>query len=424
MTTTDTTAGGPSPSGLSPAPAPRAHDGWFARLVHGQTAIDFWGRRWRGYGLSLALIAATIVSLAVSGLNLGIDFEGGVAYDVPAANFTANDAETVLSDHGVDPGSAKIQERGSESGDIIKVQIGDQPEDVRNEIRDALAADAGVQPADVSVSAVSASWGEQITRKAIIALVVFLVLVSIFISIRFEWQMAVAAVTAMLHDVVVSVGIYSILGLEVSPETVIAFLTILGYSLYDTIVVFDRVRENGQRLATTSTGPIDVVNMSTNQMLLRSLNTSFSSILPVLSLLVIGASILGVVTLRQFAIALLVGMVAGAYSSLFIAAPLLATLRARSAPTRRGRRTIDPWAHRTGEDLRQLVVAGSPQPIASTRTRTRSRVAEEGATREGSLEDLGTAPVAPGPAAAAEAEGADATRLLGNAPRPRKKQRR
>lgn len=406
--------------------SPRAESGWFGRLVNGQTSVDFWGRRRRGYALSLAFAIVTLASLAIGGLSLGIDFEGGVAYDVSAANLTTDEAETVLSDNGVDPSSAKIQERSSDSGSLIKIQISDQPDDVREQLRTAFAEAAQVDSVDVSVAAVSSSWGEQITRKAITALVVFLVLVTIFISIRFEWRMALAALVAMIHDVVISVGVYSVFRLEVTPETVIAFLTILGYSLYDTIVVFDKVRENTRRLATTDTSPIDIVNMSVNQVLLRSLNTSFSAVLPVMSLLVIGAGFMGVVTLRQFAIALLVGMVAGAYSSLFIASPMLASLRARSAPTQRGRRAVDPYAHRVGADLRSLVVAGAPVAGTARRARRRSATVDPGGLAEPGVADVEASDDVvdvPGPAEVAEAGGADAASLLSHPPRPRKKRR-
>jgi len=158
---------------------------------------------------------------------------------------------------------------------------------------------------------------------------VFFVLVSLFIAWRFEWKMAVAAFAAMVHDVVISVGVYSVFGFLVTPATVVAFLTILGYSLYDTIVVFDRVHDNAIRLGSSRVSYGDVVNVSMNQVLMRSLNTTISSLLPVISLLVVGSWMLGAVTLREFAIALLVGLFFGAYSSIFIAAPLLAVYKSR-----------------------------------------------------------------------------------------------
>ncbi len=255
------------------APGEIASTRW-RRLVLGETAVDFWGRRWWWFGLSLAMIVISVVSLSVNGLNLGLDFTGGVAWDVPAENFSVDEAEGILGDNGIDATSAKIQERSSDSGAIIKVQVDDQPEEVRTRLQQAFAEGADVTVNDISVSSVSSQWGWSITKKAIWALAIFLGLIAIFISIRFEWRMAVASLLAMVHDVVISVGIYSVFGFVVTPATVIAFLTVLGYSLYDTIVVFDRVKENERRLTAGGLSAADLVNVSVNQVLLRSLNTT------------------------------------------------------------------------------------------------------------------------------------------------------
>ena len=171
--------------------------------------------------------------------------------------------------------------------------------------------------------------GSQITEKAVRALIIFLILVALFIAWRFEWRMALAAIIAMLHDVLISVGVYSVFRFEVTPATVVAFLTILGFSLYDTIVVFDKVNENTERFSGARVPYADIINVSMNQVLMRSLNTSLAAVLPVLSLLVLGAGILGAVTLAEFALALLVGLFTGSYSSIFIASPLLGVLKER-----------------------------------------------------------------------------------------------
>ena len=192
-----------------------------------------------------------------------------------------------------------------------------------------MAAEAKVPSESVSVTSVSSTWGRSITEKAVRALVIFLILVALFIAWRLEWRMALAAIVAMLHDVLISIGVYSLLRFEVTPATVVAFLTILGFSLYDTIVVFDKVKENAERFAGSRTPYADVVNVSMNQVLMRSINTTLAAVLPVLSLLVLGAGILGATTLREFALALLVGLITGSYSSIFIASPLLAMLKER-----------------------------------------------------------------------------------------------
>jgi preprotein translocase subunit SecF len=187
-----------------------------------------------------------------------------------------------------------------------------------------------VQPSQVSINDVGPTWGHEITTKAEYALLAFFLAIAFYITLRFEWKMAVAAIVAVIHDILVTAGIYSLSGLQVTPATVVAFLTILGYSLYDTIVVFDRVQENTKGLA--STGRLtytDMVNLSMNQTLMRSINTSFVALLPILSILIIGAQFLGAKPLQEFGLALFIGLASGAYSSIFIASPLLAMMKER-----------------------------------------------------------------------------------------------
>lgn len=371
------------------------------RLYRGQTAIDFVGRRKIGFIISAVLLVLTVLSLSTRGLDLGIDFEGGVSWDVPAADFSISEAEAVLSDNGVDPAGARIQRRSSDSGEFVKIQVGVQDEATLVQLQGALAQAAGVDVNDVSVNAVSSSWGREITEKAVRALVIFTVLVSILIAIRYEWRMAVAAITAMIHDVVIAVGIYSLLGFVVTPATVIAFLTILGYSLYDTIVIFDRVRENEARFEARHPPFADVVNTTMNQVLMRTINTSISSMVPVLSILIVGAGIMGAAALSEFAVALLVGMIAGAYSSIFVATPLLAMMKGSDE---RWRGSAADRA--TGDRLRELVVGGSPT----------GRRAKPAVPAEAEPVLVGTGAVAPGSVPAAKA--------LTHPPRPRKKKRR
>ena len=303
--------------------------GLLSRLYRGETTFNFIGRRWIGFGLSIAFVVITIVSLFARGLNLGIDFKGGVAWEVPAATLTIEQVTAVVEKADIDVSTAKVQVLNGADGRRIRVQVGDQPADVRSSVQGELAQLGGVEVQDVSVAAVSSSWGRSITEKAVRALVVFFVLVSIFISFRFEWKMAISAIVAMAHDVLLSVGVYALTGFTVTPATVIAFLTILGFSLYDTIVVFDKVHDNAKRLSASRASYGDVVNVSMNQVLMRSLNTSLAAVLPVLSLLVLGAGVLGVVSLQEFALALLVGLLLGAYSSIYIATPILAVLKER-----------------------------------------------------------------------------------------------
>ena len=389
-------------------PLPAVERSAWGRLVESQTAIDFVGRRRVGPIISGILILLTIISLYARGLNLGIDFEGGISWDVPAENgFTTDDAADLLTDNDFAADDARIQERSSESGTFIKVQIPDQPAEVGSAMRQVFAEAAGVSVDEVNVNLVSSTWGEEITEKALRALVIFLALVAVFIAFRFEWRMAVSAIIAMVHDVVVSVGIYSIFQFLITPATVIAFLTILGYSLYDTVVVFDRVRENEAKVGSRRPLYADIVNVSMNQVLMRSLNTSFSAIVPVLSLLVVGSWIMGQSALSEFSIALLIGMITGAYSSILIAVPLLFWLKQTDS---NWRSKSTSWA--TGEELRELVMTGGPVTRRAARSRAADVAAEPVATPDAPARE---AVVEPSKSAAA---------VLSHPPRPRKKTRR
>lgn len=302
----------------------------FGRLYRGETTVDYYGKRKPAFVVSGAFMLATVIVLVFGGLNLGIDFKGGVAWEAPATATLDQDAvREVLEANNIETANAKLQTLQGIDGERIRVQVGDQPDEVRVAVQAALAEKAGLETQEVSVAAVSSSWGRSITFKAIRALLVFFVLVSLYIAWRFEWKMALAAIAAMVHDVLVSVGVYAIFRFEVTPATVVAFLTILGYSLYDTVVVFDKVRENIDRFTTSKMSMGNIVNVSSNQVLARSLNTTLSSALPVISLLVVGSFIMGATNLQEFAIALLVGMLTGTYSSIFIATPLVAILKNR-----------------------------------------------------------------------------------------------
>ncbi len=313
------------------AVAPRSARSLWKRLYHGETNYDFVGRRRIGFIISGVLVLITFGSLFTRGLNLGLDFEGGVAWEVSAGkDLDADRVEQILAARGIRPNDTKIQTLASPSGgERLRVQVPDQTAEVRTAVRNDLATAAGVDPQDVSLTSVSATWGSEITAKARNALVIFLAAIAVYISLRFEWKMAVGALVAVIHDVVISVGVYSVVGFELTPSTVIAFLTILGFSLYDTIVVFDKVHENTRRLAAGRVTYGDVVNLSMNQVLMRSLNTSLAAVLPVLSLLVVGSGVLGAVALQDFALALLVGLLIGSYSSIFVATPILALLKER-----------------------------------------------------------------------------------------------
>ena len=295
------------------------------RLYYGETNIDFVGKAPRWFALSGVIILAGLISLFVNGLNFGIDFRGGTAWEIPNADVSVEEARAAVSELGL--GDSTIQLLG---GETLRVQGEPEGDATVTAVRDELAELAGVRPDQVSISEIGPSWGEAITDKAQRALLFFFVAVALYISLRFEWKMALTALIGLIHDMLVTVGIYSISGFEVTPTTVIAFLTIMGFSLYDNVVVFDKIDENTRGLA--ASGRLTyaaTVNLSTNQMLMRSLNTSLVAILPILSVLVVGAFILGATTLQDFGLSMLIGLTSGVYSSLFIASPLLAWLKER-----------------------------------------------------------------------------------------------
>ncbi|MGI9080284.1 MAG: protein translocase subunit SecF [Acidimicrobiales bacterium] len=295
------------------------------RLYSGETSFDFVGRKWWWFAASGLVILIGLVALFSEGLNYGIDFKGGTSWEVKAPGVSVATARDAVSPLGL--GQAKIQIAG---GDTVRVEGKHQTPENQVKVADKLASLAKVDAGQVSVNDVGPSWGQDVTKKARTALIVFFVLITIYISLRFEWKMAVAAILAVFHDILVTVGIYALSRFEVTPGTVVAFLTILGYSLYDTVVVFDKVQENTKAMSTSARMTYtDVVNLSMNQVLMRSINTSLVAIMPVVSVLFIGAGVLGAIALKDFGLALLVGLISGAYSSIFVASPILAVLKER-----------------------------------------------------------------------------------------------
>lgn len=318
----------PQVSAAAPSRGPVAA---FKRLYHGETEIDFVGRTRMWFTMSAVVVLVGLGSMVFQGLNLGIDFKGGQSWTVLDKKAVASEVERVVAKAGLREPTVQIL-----GGRTVQVQAdletlpAAQQAEVSQKVIRALAAYAGVKPSAVSESKVGPTWGGEVTDRALIALAVFLVAVGIYISLRFEPRMALAAFLAMIHDILVTLGIYSLFGFEVTPDTVVAVLTILGYSLYDTIVVFDRVRDNTRLLGGSGRYTYDeLLNLSMNQTLARSLNTSLVAVLPVLSVLLIGAQVLGATTLQNYGVALAVGMFAGAYSSIFIASPALGVLKRR-----------------------------------------------------------------------------------------------
>ena len=308
--------------------------GGFSRLYHGLTTVDFVGRKKIWFIASLVVILIGLGSLSVRGFNLGIDFKGGSSWEVQTTHSSVSAMTSAAQKAGLT--NPTVTELGGKTYQVtadLNSLNQTQQLDVTTAVVNALAKEAGVVPSAVSTASVGPTWGGQVTHRALEALLFFFLAVVLYISFRFEPKMALAAFIAMIHDLLVTVGVYSLFGFQITPDTVIAILTILGYSLYDTVVVFDRVRDNAtSATAVLKTGTLtysDMVNLSMNQTLARSINTSLVAILPVMAVLLVGADLLGATTLQNYGLALFVGLMSGAYSSIFIASPLLAVMKER-----------------------------------------------------------------------------------------------
>lgn len=296
------------------------------RLYRGETSINVIGNRKRWYLLSTAFTLLSMFTLGAKGVELSIEFKGGSSFTVTAPNGTIEQARDAVSKGGYTD-ELRIQTIGDNK---IRIQTGVIEQSLSNSIQDSLAAQFGITVESIDTQNIGPSWGEEISRKALQGLIAFLVIIMIYLALTFEPKMAIAAIIALVHDVLITVGIYALVGFEVSPSTVIGFLTILGYSLYDTVVVFDKVRENTR--AITATGRYtygQATNHAVNQTIVRSLNTSLIALLPVAAILFVGAGLLGAGTLKDLSLALFIGLIAGTYSSIFIAAPVLVQLRER-----------------------------------------------------------------------------------------------
>ncbi|MET0475590.1 MAG: protein translocase subunit SecF [Mycobacterium sp.] len=325
--------------------------GFFVRLYTGTGAFDVVGKRKLWFGISGAIVAIAVLSILVRGFTFGIDFEGGTKVSLPAAGaqgqVTTQQVEDVFSKTlGKAPESVvQVGNGGSASIQIRSEKLSNPDNDkLRSALFDAFQPKGeNGQPSkdEVSSSDVSETWGGQITQKAIIALVVFLALVAVYIAVRYERYMAAAALAALVFDIVTTAGVYSLVGFEVTPATVIGLLTILGFSLYDTVIVFDKVEENVHGFEhTTRRTFAEQANLAINQTFMRSINTSLISVLPILALIVIAVWLLGVGTLQDLALVQLVGVIVGTYSSIFFATPLLVAMRERTELVRTHTRRV------------------------------------------------------------------------------------
>jgi preprotein translocase subunit SecF len=328
-----------------------------------------------------------LAGLVFRSLNYSIDFTGGTLIQYAnRGDVTVEEIRDVLAQDPYDRADAEIQIVGGDRVSIRTTALTDLSSDERARLIEELARQAGVSPDDVSAQVVGPTWGEEISRQALIGLIVVLIAITLYITLRFEWEMAVSAIAAMGHDVLITAGVYALTGRQVSPATVIAILTILGFSLYDTVVIYDKVKENTESPALLAKSTYEeVANLSMNQVLMRSVNTSLVVVLPILSLLLFGGD-----TLKDFAFAMLIGVITGAYSSIFVATPLLVVLKERESRFKQHRARLEarPGERRPrpvpGTAVDDEVVAEESAAVgaaAATRTTARS---VQGSPRPGS----------------------------------------
>jgi preprotein translocase subunit SecF len=380
------------------------------RLYRGDVSINFVGRQKLWYTISGCIVVIAIVALAVRGLNFSVDFKGGSIFTVKAPNATISQVQQAVSDGG--GGTSTVQKAGVGSRAQYQAQTESLSTSTNEKVQNSLAQELHITQAQISTKIVGPTWGSQISSKALEALIAFLIVIVVYLSIAFEWKMAAGAFIALLHDIVITIGVYALAGFQVSPATVTGLLTILGYSLYDTVVVFDKVRENtagltaGGNQRTSFRSYSEAANLALNQTLVRSINTSLIALLPVTAILIASTVLLPPGELSDLALVLFVGMLSGTYSSIFIATPVLADLKerepkmkqlaARAAARAASSRTASR-ATRTGA----TVGVGGTRGAASAADRATARADEADEPGDDPTDYAGTDP-ATGPDAAAD----------------------
>jgi preprotein translocase subunit SecF len=359
---------------LEAAAADAPKHGFFVRLYTGTGAFEVIGRRKLWYAVSGLILAVCIASMVLRGFTFGIDFEGGTKVSMPTAGangtITSQQVEDVFSKTlGKSPESVVVVGNGPSATLQVRSEklSNEETERLGTALFDALqpkGSDGKPSKQAISQSDVSETWGGQITKKALIALVVFLVLAALYITVRYERYMAMSALATLVFDLVVTAGVYSLVGFEVTPATVIGLLTILGFSLYDTVIVFDKVEENTHGFEhTTRRTFAEQANLAVNQTFMRSINTSLISVLPILALMVVAVWLLGVGTLKDLALVQLVGVIVGTYSSIFFATPLLVSLRERTDLVRSHTRRV--LNRRKPTRATEEVTDGEPEEVAA-----------------------------------------------------------
>ena len=352
------------------------------RLYTGEASLPIVTHSKRWYAISAVLMLVAIGAVLLrGGLQLGVEFTGGAELTAQVAqtsDSTVPGVREAVIDTGIEEASEpRVVVVGD---DNVRIHTGSLTPEETTTVRDAVAAELDVSRDEITAQVIGPSWGAQITRQALVGLTLFVLAIAVFLSVIYEWKMALAALVALLHDVVFTVGIYALVGFDVTPATVIGFLTILGYSLYDTVVIFDKVRENTKGItAQNQVTYAEAANLGLNQTLMRSMNTAIIGLLPIGSILFVGAGLLGAGTLKDLALALFVGVAVGTYSSIFIATPLLVDLKNRE-PTIAGlARRVE--ARRAAAKVQRSEPAQAPSVVAAAAARGGS-VVERGERRQ------------------------------------------
>ena len=396
--------------------------GRFSRLGNdlytGKRSIDFVGRTKLWYTISGVIIVAAVLGLYFRGLNFGLEFRGGAQFTVSmdSSQVTQDNADKLrnaVADTGIPSAQQVLVTTAGTNSILIETEPLTLAEGVQ--VQNTIEETVGVTQADISTTEIGPSWGKEVAKRSLIGLVVFLVLVVLLIWGYFrQWKMSVAAIVALAHDLLITIGIYALSGFEVTPATVTGVLTILGFSLYDTVVVFDKVRENTKNLRASHMTYAEAANLAVNQTLVRSINTSIVALIPVGAILYVGAVQLGSGALKDLALALFVGMAAGAYSSIFIATPLLAHMKSREAGVQelekrlkaRRRHQVDPYAAvpaytddmPIASDAEAAAAADREEAPAAARSGGNRPVPNTDATGRGRVAPQARGPVRPSPA--------------------------
>ncbi|GAA5190295.1 hypothetical protein GCM10023322_45120 [Rugosimonospora acidiphila] len=363
-----------APATVEPPAPPSQPTGWAARLYRGQAGLDVVGRRRILFGVAGTVLLIALVSFGVRGFTLGIDFRGGTEFQIPASVGTLDQTQSAVSRaiEAADPAASVVsaQRLGGDHPSYL-IRTTSMPANDTATAKSTLEGSLHLPASQISDNRVSAAWGAQVTQRSLLGLVIFLLLVVVYLIIRFEWRMAVAAVSSLAFDLVATAAVYSLVGWEVSPNTVIGALTILGFALYDVVVVFDKIQENSRGITARSDRTYsEAANLAVNQMLMRSINTGLVALLPVGGLLFIGAGLLGAGTLEDLGLVLFVGMGTAVYSSIFFATPVLVSLKQRQPSLRAHTRRVNSRraaakANREREERESMV---SPQPAAALAT--------------------------------------------------------